>query len=132
MNWGMVMTDWKAREDSLDDLFAAARRAAPEPAPGLLARMMADAELAQEAAQAAALRRDVRPAPGGLMTTLRGMFGGWGALGGMATATLAGVWIGFAGVDQLGQVTGFFGTTESLGTVSLLPEGDIFALASQE
>ena len=128
----MVMTDWNAREDALDDLFAAARRAAPEPSPGFLARVIADAETVQ-AERIAVPQRVSAPASGGLITALRGLFGGWGALGGMVTATIAGVFIGFAGVDQLGQVTGgLFGATESLGTVSLLPEGDIFALAAQE
>ncbi len=132
MNWGMAMTDWNAREHTLDDLFAAARRAAPEPSPGFLARVIADAEAVQEAAEAVPVRRSAAPS-GGLMAALRGMFGGWGALGGMLTATVAGIWIGFSGADQLGLVTGgLLGTTESLGTVSLLPEGDIFALAVQE
>lgn len=137
MNWGTAMTDWMKENSALDDLFAEARRTAPEPSHAFLARVIMDAEVQQTVAETARLRptADVEQASParGLLGALRAAFGGWGPLGGMLTATVAGIWIGFAGADRLDLLTGgIFGATESLGTVSLLPDSDIFALAVQE
>lgn len=83
-------------KDTLDDLFAAVRAAAPEPPASLSKRVLADA-LAQQADVAApALAQMQRPARGGIWAWLRAGFGGGGALAGMVAATLAGFYIGFA------------------------------------
>ncbi|MFN3645765.1 MAG: dihydroorotate dehydrogenase [Gemmobacter sp.] len=83
----------------LDDLFAAARAAPPQPVPdALLARVLADADAAmprrpRASAPAAA---SARPAPPGWLAVLVAALGGRGAVAGLAAAGLAGVWIGFA------------------------------------
>jgi hypothetical protein len=83
-------------KDTLDDLFAAARAAAPEPPASLSERVLADA-LAHQADVAAPERLQMqRPAGRGIWAWLRAGFGGGGALAGMVAATLAGFYIGFA------------------------------------
>lgn len=128
----MGMTDKDLNETALDDFFAAARADMPDPSGAFLARVLAEAEATQAGF---ARRRGAAPrvsAKGGFLSGLSGVFGGWAGLGGMATATLAGLWIGFAGADQLSSVAaGYMGTTEVLGTVNLLPDGDFFALATE-
>lgn len=97
-------------DNGLDLFLAAARDAAPEPSAALMARVLADAEALQpsprpqvEAAPPGrpahrVYRRQGWPArlwqrlAGGLTAAL----GGAGAVAGLATAALAGVWIGFA------------------------------------
>ncbi|MBD3788000.1 MAG: dihydroorotate dehydrogenase [Sphingomonadales bacterium] len=128
------MADWMKEDAALEDLFAAARRAGPEPSGAWLARVMEAAE-AEQAACRGVDRARVQPAAdgGGLWALVMGVFGGWGALGGMLTATVAGIWIGFAGADRLDLVTGrLLGSTENLGTVVLLPDADLFALSVVE
>lgn len=128
------MADWMKEDAALDDLFAAARRAEPGPSGAWLARVQEAAEAEQAAFRAVdpGLARSGTEAAG-LWALVAGVFGGWGALGGMLTATVAGIWIGFAGADRLDLVTGrLLGASESLGTVALLPEADLFALSALE
>lgn len=80
--------------DALDVFFDAARAAPEQPSDALMQRVMGDA-LAVQAATAAPART-VRGGRGGLVAGLWAALGGWPALGGLATATLAGVWIGFS------------------------------------
>jgi hypothetical protein len=98
----MTMTDRHETDGdaALDALFGAARATRPDPSAALLARIAADAEAlaADRARQAAA-----RPARGGMFGWLPAI-GGWPALAGLATATVAGLWIGYAQPD-LGAVT---------------------------
>jgi hypothetical protein len=109
------MTDRHENEDeaALDALFGAARAARPDPSAALLARIAADAEAvaAELARQAAA-----RPARGGFFGWLPAI-GGWPALAGLATATVAGVWIGYVQPD-LGSVT-LIGTATDEGTYDI-------------
>ena len=124
------MTEHKQdRDHGLNALFETARADAPMPSAAFLARVLQDAEAEQQAF--GARERDqtgVRDDGLGLWGAVMGLFGGWRGVGGMATAALAGVWIGFSGVDTL---SGYLGTSStapaSLGTVELLPEGDEFA-----
>jgi hypothetical protein len=98
----MTMTERHESDDdaALDALFGAARAARPDPSAALLARIAADAEAvaADRARQAAA-----RPSRGGIFGWLPAI-GGWPALAGLATAAVAGVWIGYAQPD-LGSVS---------------------------
>lgn len=74
---------------ALETYFDAARRTAPAPSEAMLARVLADAETVRTAAQA---RR-----PGtARRARFRDLLGGWPAMAGLATATLAGLWIGAA------------------------------------
>ncbi|NUB46305.1 dihydroorotate dehydrogenase [Fertoebacter nigrum] len=81
------------RDSDLDDLFADLRVVRAEAPASLLMRVLEDAELHQP--QPVALR--AAPAPRRLWSLLAGGgLGGGGVLAGLATATLAGFWIGFA------------------------------------
>ncbi|WP_146696168.1 hypothetical protein [Thioclava sp. F34-6] len=121
---------------ALEQLFSEARAAGgAEPGEGFLARVLADAE-AEQAAFARQAPVDGSEAPdvlAGIWDALRGAFGGWAPMGGLVTAALAGVWIGFIGADEIGALSPFYAssTTESLGTVNLLPEGDTFAFVDE-
>jgi hypothetical protein len=86
------MTTSDRDEMDLDDLFAAARERRAEPEPGLLARIVADAD------HVAAERDAPRPAPAmpGLWRDWMRALGGWPTVGGLVASTLAGLWIGVA------------------------------------
>ncbi|THD85834.1 dihydroorotate dehydrogenase [Aliigemmobacter aestuarii] len=96
-------------DDQLDDLFATARETRAEASPDFLARVLADAYAAQPepdttpAAMPAALAP--RAAPPGLWARLSAAFGGSFGLAGVATAGLAGVWLGFAPPAGLSPLT---------------------------
>lgn len=98
--------------DDLDDLFSLARR--EEPGPALLARVLADAEAAQ--------RRAV-PERRSRWRVLRVLLGGVGATAGMATAALAGVWIGMAEPAPVAAMADMLMTE----TVDVLPAYELFA-----
>ncbi|SDF57640.1 hypothetical protein SAMN04244550_02459 [Rhodobacter capsulatus] len=126
----MAMTDRFEFEDTdLERFFRAARTAAPEPPAAFLTRLAAQAEAVQaETVPARAVpARAARPRLG-LVSALAAAFGGWAALGGMATATVAGLWIGLAGAPTLVQAVGL-GSTVSAEADSYLPDADVLALA---
>jgi len=99
-------------DDALDAFFVAGRAQAPEPGADLMARIRADAEAEIAARAPAPAPRRGKP---GFWAGLVSGIGGWPALAGMATATVAGVWLGFASPDQLNTLAGGL----------LLPEGTI-------
>lgn len=102
-------------EQDLDDLLAAARTHAPSPSPALLARILTDAEREQD-------RPQPRPAPRRRWTRLLPLvLGSVGATAGMATAALAGVWIGYAQPETLTTVTSALWADQR---VDLLPTYD--------
>ncbi len=144
MNWGMKMTEHRdKRSDNhsdnrsgmsdagLDALFEAAKRDAPQPDAALLARVMADARATQRGFEAGGFEAaGIGPVPersaraaeprGGFLEGLFDMIGGWGGLGGLATASAFGLWLGMS--QSLGLVDSFglanFGAAanlESLG-----------------
>lgn len=94
-------------DDALDALFAAARSAAPVPSAALMARL-------QHVALAEQPRAGVRQtapsrARGGLLAQLFDNIGGWPALAGLATAGVAGLWIGLNPPQPLSAL---FGATD--------------------
>jgi len=80
-------------DDGLDVFFEAARSEAPPLPGGLAARMLGDAYEVQagRAAMPPAGRRRR-----GAVPALLAAIGGWPAMGGLAAATAAGVWIGIS------------------------------------
>lgn len=88
MNWGMTMSERDGDEIELDALFLAARRETAHLPPALEARMLADATLARRTDRAARWRDRLHRLLAGL--------GGWPAVGGLAAASAAGVWLGLA------------------------------------
>ncbi|WP_322891512.1 MULTISPECIES: hypothetical protein [unclassified Yoonia] len=100
------MTMTNPPDDMLDDLFAQARNLAPVPDDALIARVLADA------ARPAPV---LRPQPS-VLAQMRAMIGGWPALGSLAAATVAGIWIGIAPPPVVvDYAAGLFGETVSLG-----------------
>ncbi len=126
----MAMTDRFEFEDTdLERFFRAARTAAPEPPAAFLTRLAAQAEAVQaETVPARAVPAGAARPRLGLVSALAAAFGGWAALGGMATATVAGLWIGLAGAPTLVQAVGL-GSTVSAEADSYLPDADVLALA---
>jgi len=120
-------------EDALvDALLAQAKDEIGDPNPAFLARVVEGALEVQAGfdlpAAAAQLPRQERARGLGVLQALRSVFGGWGAMGGLVTAGLAGLWIGFIGADQMGALTSsYWQGSENLGTVNLMPVSETLA-----
>jgi len=108
-------TDRNAGDDALLADFFAAGRAVPAVPPDLAARILADAraELEHSRAGAVAATGPAQAPARGFLSSLLSAIGGWPAISGMAAATAAGVWLGFAS-PALIEGTGFYGSTYSL------------------
>jgi hypothetical protein len=107
-------------ERALDTLFDAAPT--PEPSAALTARILRDAQAHQPQTAPPALPQR------GLFATLATALGGWPTLGGLATATLAGLYIGVAQPDLLsGQIIGVTAdAVEEDALTGLLPGDSLF------
>ena len=107
-------------ETELDKLLSAAASSAPEPSEALLARIMADADsvLAEHRAVEGSAPGRARGWFGGFVDVI----GGWPAIAGLATAMVAGIWIGYA---QPGYVSGIADEALTVGTSYDL--GDLMA-----
>lgn len=90
------MTEDNSLSDSeLDAVFSLASDNTPEPSAALLKSIMADADQVASAREQASVKLTEPPGVG-LYTSLLNAVGGWPAMGGLATATVAGIWIGYA------------------------------------
>lgn len=87
------MADTEKALEELEDLFAAARSERPAVPEHLSAAILADAAREQAGFQAAAPARAARQP---LWRQLIEAVGGWPAMGGLAAASAAGLWIGVA------------------------------------
>lgn len=85
------MTDTDKEMIELDVFFDAARRETTDLPDGLTDRIVADAVEVQRGWRTPA--PTVRP---GILRQFYDMLGGWPAIGGLATACAAGVWLGFS------------------------------------
>lgn len=114
-------------DTQLTSFFEAASQHAPEPSDDLMARILADAARvqAEHGAQAAPV---LRPARASILSRALGVLGGWGALAGLATATVAGVWIGFAAPDGLADYTDLILPNAGYGMNDLMPGIDSYLL----
>ncbi|AMY70011.1 hypothetical protein [Frigidibacter mobilis] len=118
---------------ALEMFFAAGRAAAAEPSAVFLARVLAEAETVQSGLLAPA----PQPPRRGLLAGVLAALGGWGGASGLVTATMAGVWLGFAGVQGSGRLTAFLASpdqalAEAPATLELIPDFDSFVLAALE
>ena len=86
----MAEMDKKTEDFDLDALFADMRTQDVVPAPDFMARVLADAL----DVQAAAVPVTVAPRPPSRLRQLLAASGGWPAVAGLATAGVAGLWIG--------------------------------------
>ncbi len=129
----MAMADLDRDDELLEGFFRAAREARPAPSGALMARILADAE--------AGMPRPPGPHPlarpaggggdGGVLSWLGAAFGGWRGIGGLATATVAGLWLGYAGLADTSLLTGgLWSAGEAAATVELMPGVEVFALAT--
>lgn len=117
------------QQGGLDALFAQARAERPEPGADLLARVMADA--------AGALPRTRPAAPQPWRRALRGIaaaFGGSAPLAGMASAAVAGLWIGFSAPEPLLGLVPLWQESDEAGLLptDLLPDIDTLLLAADD
>lgn len=102
----MTMTD-KLENDKteLDAAFAQMRQNAPVASEALLARVMADAETVIEERN----RNVENPRKSrSLWAEIGAAIGGWTAVAGLGTATIAGVWIGFVQPESFSPVSDMF------------------------
>jgi len=118
----MTMTDKNIpTEAELEALFAEAAGAPVVPSAALLDRVMADADRISGA------RGQRAPARPGWLAALIATLGGWPAVAGLATATVAGIWIGYAAPDTLNQLTDGYLAVGSYEFGDLLPAVDLAA-----
>ena len=115
------------QDTDLDSLFVAARAGRPIPSADLTVRIVADAQAVQSTFRPAPAPARPRRWAGWIAA-----MGGNGVLAGLATATLAGLWLGFAQpapVLTLTQtVSDAFAADAGLGSVELIPSLDSFGL----
>lgn len=127
----MTGTDMQRDEERLEALFAAARANPPAPSEALMARVLADAEVERPRDRRAlpAARRALAPRRAGWL----GALGGWRGLGGLVTATVAGLWVGYANIPAPatigdGVVGDLVGGGADPAQVQLLPGAEALAL----
>ena len=120
------MAEMNKKPDSfdLDALFADARRQDAAPSPDFMERVLQDALQAQVAAA------PVISAPrGSWLRQLVSAVGGWPAVAGLATAGVAGLWIGINPPSAVATTTeNLLGTSSDLYLVDLMPSYE-FTLA---
>lgn len=114
-----MMTDKQDLNVDLDDLFATARLHRPEPSSELLTRVQSDARHVQD--------DFLRPKP--LIANRNRVFefvrelGGWPAMAGMCSATVAGIWIGVSPPENLVTTAqGLLGVYNAEFVVDVLPD----------
>lgn len=101
-------------DKELDLFFAAAKEDTPLPSAELLKRIEADAEaLMVPPAQPVKGGAEGRARPGSVIRDILAALGGWPAAAGLASAALAGVWIGISPPDSFNDFT----TTYLTGSV---------------
>lgn len=107
----------------LDDLFAEARAQEATPSADFMQRVLDDALAVQPAPMAPVSRRTSR------LRQFLNAVGGWPAMAGLATAGVAGLWIGVNPPDTLATTAEtLLGTENDLYLVDLMPGYD-FTLA---
>lgn len=112
-------------DEALEDFFKAGRADAPDLGPDLMARILADAAAQQPAPVPAAGTLQGTPRGRGGFGWFADLIGGWPAMGGLAAATVAGVWIGAAPPAALEDMaTGVLGSTVA---VELFPYDSLLA-----
>ncbi len=87
----------------LDGLLAEAASLATTPSSELMQRVIADADSVAEAGEVKS--NPAQPRRRGFIAGLLAGIGGWPAIAGLATATVAGVWIGYASPETLDGIT---------------------------
>jgi hypothetical protein len=113
-------------DKDLDQFFASARESRPVPSTDLMARVLTDAYEAQPTPVAPA--RSVAPPPSGVLrmfADLAQALGGKGALAGLGTAAIAGVWLGYSGPSGLDWLTSAL-LSGGISDVEMIAVDDLF------
>lgn len=108
----------------LEDFFAAGRASPPAPSPELLQRVMSDAGRLQPDGAPVALAAGPAAVPG--WRRMLGIIGGWPALTSFATATVAGLWFGYADMSGLTELIWPLEEEAGYGVADLLPDVDLY------
>lgn len=109
-------------DDFLAEFFAAGRDKPLEPSADFLGRILSDAEQVQAGF---ASSETVVATSEGWFASMLGAIGGWPSLAGLATATVAGLWIGFSSPTTVdGLASGYLGVGETVELVDLFPDFD--------
>lgn len=108
------MTDRK--ETQLENLFETARKTSPTLSASLTARILADAEAVQEAAIRSTDSRKTPKHPSFWQRMIAGLWG-WPGLTGLASAAVAGLWIGVSQPAVVGAFADayFYGVEDEAG-----------------
>ena len=116
----MTMPDKNNSDGFLEEFFQAERARTPQPSGDLMARILADAEAEAALSQPVSVAVARRP---GLLATLLDGIGGWPSAAGLATAAVAGFWIGFVAPDVVTGLGGQSSGAEEYGYLlsDLLP-----------
>jgi len=110
------------RDGELELFFEAGRGAAPAPSEALLERVLADAR-AQQPGRAPSPRRPA--AARGALAGLLAALGGWPAVAGLASVTVAGIWLGYAAPGGLDGVTAaLWPAQDGYDVVDMIPSYD--------
>jgi hypothetical protein len=118
------MSDKHLSDLELDAFFSAGREQVIEPSPDLLARVLADAE-STHIAQAETAR--ATPQKSGFLSELFSGLGGWPSLASLATAAIAGVWIGISPPAALEDLASTYLSDDSESyLIELMPGADNF------
>lgn len=111
------MSDKPLNDLELEAFFKAERDTVFEPSPDLLARVLSDAEAIQAAPAMAP-----EPARGGFFKEIFSGIGGWPSLAGLATATVAGLWIGISPPAALEDLTFYLSDDSESYLLNLAPD----------
>lgn len=130
MNWGLAMTDNKNLSDAeLEQLFEEMAASNPVPTTDLVARIIADADgvMNDRATGVIAVQK-----PLGLRQRLASFLsgiGGWPAVAGLATATVAGIWIGYAPPSSVSDLaSSYISTDVSYDIGDYIPSFDLLSV----
>jgi len=120
------MNDKRNMEDLALDKLLAQAAAKPVIVPAdLMQRIEADAHLVADAGDAA--RRSQPDNQSGFWAVILAAIGGWPAIAGLATATVAGVWIGFSPTSSIGGIAdGYLTNTTYYDVGDFMPSIDDF------
>lgn len=110
-------------DTQLQSFFDAAQNAAPQPSDALMARILADAQMHLPAAEQTV---QIAQRQTGFFAGIVGLLGGWSAVAGLATATVAGVWIGFSAPVELDGYASVLLPSSNYGAADLMPTIDSF------
>ncbi|MGR3290046.1 MAG: hypothetical protein ACU0C9_02455 [Paracoccaceae bacterium] len=98
-------------EHELDELLQHVAEQTIEPSAGLMSRIIADAGRLVDDREVRVFEASATK-NSGVFSGILSALGGWPSLAGLTTATVAGIWIGYASPDTLSVITEIYFATE--------------------